>query len=122
MWGLVVTSSSPVLVVVCFNSFIHTLMYTYYVLAALNIKSFLKPYLTSMQIIQFLVGLSITLQTHFIPGCLNEAQGVVLWCMESYTIILIVLFAAFFSESYISRPNSMIDLTDKKEKKEKKNE
>lgn len=103
MWGLTITAASPVLVVVVFNSFIHTLMYTYYVMAAFNIKSILKPYLTSMQVIQFLIGLSITLQTHFIPGCLNEAQGFIIWCMEIYTIVLIFLFGAFYIETYITK-------------------
>ena len=106
MWGLTITAASPVLVVVVFNSFIHTLMYTYYVMAAFNIKSFLKPYLTSMQVIQFLIGLSITLQTHFIPGCLNEAQDFVIWCMEIYTIVLIFLFIAFYVENYVSKRNN----------------
>lgn len=103
MWSLMVTASSPVLVVLCFNSFIHTLMYTYYVMAALNIRSALKAHLTSMQIAQFLVGLALTLQTHFIPGCLSPAQDAALWVMETYTIVLVVLFAFFFAESYVNK-------------------
>ena len=102
MWGFVVTgNTAPALVVLCFNSFIHTLMYSYYVMAALNIKSFLKPYMTSMQIVQFIVGLGITFQTHFISGCLNEAQNFVLICMEIYTVALVLLFGIFFMESYL---------------------
>ena len=34
MFGFYVSSASVVLIIVCFNSFIHTIMYTYYTLAA----------------------------------------------------------------------------------------
>ncbi|RYH20089.1 hypothetical protein EON65_24655 [archaeon] len=58
MWGAVVTQSAAVGgIIICLNSFIHTLMYTYYTLAAFGYSSPLKHYLTSAQMIQFLIGI-----------------------------------------------------------------
>ncbi|RYG96121.1 hypothetical protein EON65_54900 [archaeon] len=58
LWGAVVTQSSAVgAVTICLNSFIHTLMYTYYTLAAFGYSSPLKHYLTTAQMTQFLIGI-----------------------------------------------------------------
>ncbi len=106
MWALCVTHCTPVIVLVFLNSFIHTLMYTYYTVAAFGYSSPLKHYLTSMQIIQFIIGLSITVPTHFMTDAngksrLTDAQGVALWSVELYAVYLIVLFAQFYRESYL---------------------
>jgi hypothetical protein len=99
-------------VVVCFNSFIHTIMYVYYVLSTFDKVKFatlrkslepFKPLVTNMQIIQFFVGLSITVQTHFIEGCLNKAQHFTLFFMESYAFCLILLFFQFYRKNYLSK-------------------
>lgn len=112
LWGFVVTSNSIGLVIVCFNSFIHTLMYTYYFLAAFGYKSPLKHYLTIAQITQFILGMVLTIPAHFIGSCLTPAQSLVLGITQVYTIILIVLFLAFYSKSYNTRRvASDVDIT-----------
>lgn len=100
MWGFVVTLNSCVVVIVCLNSFIHTLMYTYYTFAAFGVKSPLKSYLTQAQIIQFIVGICITSYCHVKKGCLTPAQSLVLGTTQLYAVGLIFLFVMFYIQSY----------------------
>jgi hypothetical protein len=100
MWGFVVTSNSTGLVILTFNSFIHTLMYSYYTLAAFGYQSPLKNYLTQAQIIQFILGIAITLSAHFIDSCQNEAQSFVLAAIQVYAAVLIYLFYQFYKSTY----------------------
>ncbi|CAD0087916.1 unnamed protein product [Aureobasidium vineae] len=60
MWAGIRYMSPPIWMFVFINSFIHTLMYTYFTLSAVNIRvpNALKRTLTSMQITQFLFGAS----------------------------------------------------------------
>lgn len=100
MWALAVTYASPVIVLVFLNSFIHTLMYSYYTAAAFGFRSPLKSYLTQMQILQFLVGIGVTIPTHFIDNCLTPAGSLALLGLQLYTVVLIYLFAQFYMASY----------------------
>ncbi|KAH0291682.1 hypothetical protein KCU62_g2517, partial [Aureobasidium sp. EXF-3399] len=60
MWAGIRYMSPPIWMFVFINSFIHTLMYTYFTLSAVNIRvpNALKRTLTSMQITQFVFGAS----------------------------------------------------------------
>jgi len=109
MWALYVSYSSPVIICVCFNSFIHTLMYSYY--ADSERFKALKPYMTTMQIIQIVVGTALTIPFHFFMGddCLNEAQHFTLFAMECYTITLTYLFCVFYKENYKSEKKNISD-------------
>ena len=101
MWGMVVTAASSAgLVLICLNSFIHTLMYTYYVLSAFGYNSPLKNYLTMAQIIQFLVGITIITPSYW---CSNSAQTVVVACLQAYAIYFTYLFYQFYVESYSAK-------------------
>lgn len=101
MWALVVTkNTSSGAVLVCFNSFIHSLMYTYYVFAAMGYSSPLKAFLTQAQIIQFIVGIALIIPAHFIDGCINSAQAFAANILQLYVVILIFLFAGFYINSY----------------------
>ena len=101
MWAAYVSSSSLVLIVVTFNSFIHTIMYSYYVAAAYGYKSPLKQYLTIAQITQFIIGMTITVPTHFIKDCLSPSARFVAIVTQAYTIGLILLFALFYRQAYV---------------------
>jgi len=103
MWGFVVTSGTVALFSITLNSFIHSLMYTYYVFAALGFRSKLKHILTQMQITQFVIGLAVSLPTHFIPSCLSPAQSLVLALMQTYSVILLILFVMFYRDSYLKK-------------------
>jgi uncharacterized integral membrane protein len=75
-------------------------MYTYYVLAALGYNSPLKHYLTQAQMVQFVVGIAITIPCHM---CINEAQSLSLSAIHLYTAVLIYLFYLFYVESYVKK-------------------
>lgn len=61
MWSGMRWMSPPIWIFVVFNSFIHTLMYIYFTLNVLGVKisKTLKQTLTTMQIMQFVVGSSL---------------------------------------------------------------
>ena len=107
LWAAYVSSSSLVLIVVTFNSFIHTIMYSYYVAAAYGFKSPLKQYLTIAQITQFLIGMTITIPTHFIKDCLSDSARFVTIVTQGYTVALVVLFMLFYKQAY-SKNNKKI--------------
>jgi len=56
MWSLIVSRSSSVIIFVALNSFIHSLMYLYYLLTCFGYYSPWKRLLTNLQITQFAVG------------------------------------------------------------------
>lgn len=109
MWGLVMTQCTGGSILILLNSFIHTLMYTYYTFAALGYHTPLKHYLTEMQLLQFVVGILSTGLLYFKANCLNEGQVIALAFVQIYAVGLIYLFTQFYIQSYLK-------------KKEKKNE
>ena len=103
MYGFVVTRNSPGgTIVLVLNSFIHTLMYFYYTLSAMGIKSSLKQMLTTAQLVQFIVGVGMTVPAYWIKGCTTLTQKVTLFFIHIYTIYLIKLFADFYKQEYLS--------------------
>ncbi|KAJ1335612.1 elongation of very long chain fatty acids protein [Microdochium nivale] len=58
MWAGIRYMSAPIWMFVFFNSFVHSLMYTYYTVTAFNIKvpQAIKRTLTTVQISQFVIG------------------------------------------------------------------
>ncbi|PTB81629.1 hypothetical protein M440DRAFT_1020408 [Trichoderma longibrachiatum ATCC 18648] len=68
MWAGMRYMAVPIWIFCLFNSFIHSLMYTYYTLTAFSIRipTFMKRMLTSMQITQFIIGASCAMVHSFI--------------------------------------------------------
>ena len=98
-WGFIVTKNSGAgIVLVTFNSFIHTLMYTYYVFSAFGFNSPLKKFLTQAQILQFLIGGGLIIPLYW--SCLNPAQALTTVALHAYLVVLIYLFAMFYVKSY----------------------
>ncbi|KAH7037667.1 GNS1/SUR4 family-domain-containing protein [Microdochium trichocladiopsis] len=58
MWAGIRYMSAPIWMFVFFNSFVHSLMYTYYTVTAFNVKvpQVIKRSLTTLQISQFVIG------------------------------------------------------------------
>uniref|UniRef100_A0A1I8NHJ7 Elongation of very long chain fatty acids protein n=1 Tax=Musca domestica TaxID=7370 RepID=A0A1I8NHJ7_MUSDO len=89
--------------IVCLvNSFIHIIMYAYYMLAAMGpkVQKYLwwKRYLTILQIVQFVIVFISTIQIQFQPNCAyNKIIGIGLTLNAS---LFIYLFSAFYVESY----------------------
>lgn len=88
------------------NSFIHTLMYFYYTLAALGYKSPLKQMLTTAQIIQFFIAVIFLLPAYWIEGCLTLTQKVALFFLHIYVVYLIKLFADFYQDQYLKKKSA----------------
>ncbi|KAF7246036.1 hypothetical protein EG68_10321 [Paragonimus skrjabini miyazakii] len=84
------------------NCFIHLLMYTYYGLAAAGPKFrryiWWKKYLTTAQIIQFVVTILHSVYTLSLRDC-NYPKLFNYWIL-SYALIFLVLFANFYSRAY----------------------
>lgn len=70
MWLMTTTHAPAAWIFVLFNSFIHSIMYFYYTLTCLGYRPAWKRLLTSMQIVQFLIGNPLGLIYAFLPGCL----------------------------------------------------
>ncbi|XP_005181233.2 elongation of very long chain fatty acids protein AAEL008004 [Musca domestica] len=89
--------------IVCLvNSFIHIIMYAYYMLAAMGpkVQKYLwwKRYLTILQIVQFVIVFISTIQIQFQPNCAyNKIISIGLTLNAS---LFIYLFSAFYVESY----------------------
>ena len=106
------------------NTFVHIVMYAYYLLAALGpwIQPYLwwKKYLTSLQMIQFVMVMIHAFQLLFID-C-NYPKAFV-WWIGMHAIMFYFLFREFYTEAYRRRKSSM---SAKKQKqaaeKEKQNE
>ena len=103
-WSFVVTQNTGSgAILLAFNSFIHSLMYTYYVFAAFGFNSSLKKYLTQAQLAQFIFGGMLTVRTHFIDGCINPAQSITNNGIQIYLVILTGLFYSFYVASYTKK-------------------
>ncbi|XP_071527225.1 very long chain fatty acid elongase 7-like [Panulirus ornatus] len=87
------------------NSFVHVLMYTYYLLAAMGprVRPYLwwKKYLTSLQMLQF-----VTVMLHSVQLAFRECPGVppqVNWWICGNASMFLLLFADFYRQAYSSR-------------------
>ena len=110
MWGGVVCQSAWLLFVVCLNSFIHTLMYTYFLIKTLypeiEIKS--AKHLTMAQIGQLTFGISCSLGFHVMGDtCDTPASRVMLLCLLGYGASLIGLFVAFAQRKYNNKKKTV---------------
>lgn len=117
MWGFIATANSAGgVILTVFNSGIHTLMYTYYTLAAFGYSSPLKHYLTQAQMAQFGVGICLTIPMHFVKGCITPAQSLVIFVIQLYCATLMLLFYQFYVKNYTkksTKPKKSVD--DKKQ-------
>jgi len=115
MWGFVRYSTLPGWVFLVFNSFIHTIMYTYYAMTTISAQHLLprwfKKSLTGLQIAQFVVGSSVGYTYLFLKDssgndCLpTSGQKFSDILAVTYLAYLTYLFIAFFVASYKSHPN-----------------
>jgi len=114
MWGAVHFQSEASWIFVWLNSLIHTIMYCYYAntvnqdpndkksLKAKIIK-IVKPFVTSIQIVQFVVGFTFLYQYRTIPCLLNNKQHMigVYYFTWFYVGTVLLLFLNFYIRSYL---------------------
>ena len=106
MWGAVASQSAWLIFVVLLNSFIHTLMYTYFLLKTLYPKMEIKSarYLTTAQIGQFLFGIAASIGVLIMgDSCDSASSRFSLTCLHPYGFGLIALFVAFAKRKYIKK-------------------
>ena len=86
------------------NSFIHTIMYSYYLGCLLKINSvrFIKQYITSLQLIQLIIPNFICLY-FYKPPIESEFNYNLIKLFVSYVSVLVVLFCRFYYINYIGK-------------------
>jgi len=90
---------SAIIMATFFNSFIHTIMYFYYLLTTFGIRyAPIKPVITSLQMLQLLIGNCINIWYTILPNINNFVLITILF--EIYTFTLIYLFLQFSFKTY----------------------
>lgn len=103
MWGAVVSQAPWITLASAINSFIHTLMYTYFFIKTLWPKVEIKAakYLTSLQIIQFFSGLVFTAMYYRLgDSCNTQSSRFMCYLSCGYVTILMGLFISFANKKY----------------------
>jgi len=93
----IVLQNEGIWIFMSFNAFIHTVMYTYYAIAAAGVSYPAKPLITAMQITQFLSGFYVVLPYINVP-CFRRSQGMVFSWVFNYVYVgtVLALFLHFF--------------------------
>ena len=103
VWHLGYVNKCEGMLFVClWNSFVHSIMYLYYLLALLKIDVYIyRMYITSLQIGQLLSG-SILLPYYFYT--LESSQNkVVIIFFDVYIVCLLYLFSEFMYKNYLQK-------------------
>lgn len=104
MWSGIRYRATPIWIFVLFNSFVHSIMYLYYAATSIGLHPPGKRYLTSIQITQFLVGMSLAISYLFVPNCLDTpGQRFAVSINVGYLLPLTYLFVDFARKTYGKR-------------------
>ena len=98
MWLAIQNHCNWIIIMVGLNSFIHTLMYFYYIFSCLGYKSPLAQFLTTAQLTQFVIGIIFSAYSYFLNVSMENKAS--LTFMHAYAIGLIFLFAEMFQQKY----------------------
>lgn len=90
------------------NSFVHTIMYSYYLgcLLKINQVRFIKRYITSLQIAQLLCG-HYHIIVKYKPPVETYFNYSILLLTEIYVCVLVMLFAHFYYNTYMKQKQSI---------------
>eukprot|EP00923_Selenidium_pygospionis_P040988 GHVN01070995.1.p1 GENE.GHVN01070995.1~~GHVN01070995.1.p1 ORF type:complete len:311 (+),score=39.84 GHVN01070995.1:108-1040(+) len=94
------TGSNWLVWVTLLNSFVHSLMYTYYAAATLGYRSSYAKYLTQAQMAQFIVGCLVSSSIYWFKECRPTVKYGPLFITHSYAVGLIVLFGHMYKNKY----------------------
>ncbi|ORX48767.1 hypothetical protein DM01DRAFT_1338426 [Hesseltinella vesiculosa] len=104
MWAGIRYQATPIWIFVVFNSFVHSVMYLYYALTSVGIHVPGKRYITTMQISQFLIGMSTAVSYLFMNNCLRTpGQTFAVLINVLYLLPLTYLFVDFARRTYGKR-------------------
>ena len=90
------------------NSFIHTIMYSYYLCCLLKIDQVrkIKKFLTSMQLVQ-LVGTMLLCNYYYLPPVETYRNYMIICIVNMYNTFLIWLFVKFYVKSYLYKKKQL---------------
>ncbi|OLY84862.1 Elongation of fatty acids protein sre1 [Smittium mucronatum] len=117
MFAGVYSCPAAIFYFVIVNSFIHTIMYSYYALTSLGFSPPGKQYLTSMQITQFIFGIAYASTSIILPGCSNADQNLATTVNLIYALPLLYLFVSFAVKMYGGDFMRLFSASPKKSKK-----
>jgi hypothetical protein len=87
------------------NAFVHIVMYTYYLLAGLGprFQKFLwwKPYVTRLQLAQFVLVLLHAGQLLVYPDC--DVNFLFIYLLFGQAIVFLALFSNFYAKAYLAK-------------------
>ncbi len=86
------------------NSFVHTIMYSYYLGCLLDVKEvrLIKQYITSMQLVQLCIPSCVALWFYYPPVETQFNYGIIVFFV-GYVAVLVYLFGQFYFSNYISK-------------------
>lgn len=92
------------------NLWVHVLMYYYYAMSALRIRVWWKKYLTKLQIVQFVLDVTIVgyayaifIKANFDPNaCYGTSRGAIIGLSILFSYL--ILFIRFYVSTYIMKP------------------
>jgi len=109
MWAITITKSSAGYLFIVQNSFIHTVMYTYYAFSVIGYKFPLKNWITILQMIQFINGIGLCMiQLCLYSSCLSIADVICQIYLLGYVIYLFYLFMQFYQRTYKKRAKKQV--------------
>lgn len=84
------------------NSFVHTIMYSYYLGSLLKVKRirYIRQYLTTIQLIQ-LFGTMFASNYYYGYPVETWQNFKIMWIVNAYNIFLICLFVSFYYKNYL---------------------
>uniref|UniRef100_A0A8D9BTW9 Elongation of very long chain fatty acids protein n=1 Tax=Cacopsylla melanoneura TaxID=428564 RepID=A0A8D9BTW9_9HEMI len=87
------------------NTFVHIIMYSYYMMAAFgpHMQKYLwwKRYLTSLQMVQFVLVMIHAFQLFFIDCNYPKAFA---WWIGGHAVMFYFLFSNFYKQTYVQKP------------------
>lgn len=101
MWLAIQNQCNWIMIMVALNSFIHTLMYFYYIFSTLGYKSPLAIHLTTAQLTQFVIGILFSGYSYICNVSMENKLSLLF--MHAYAIGLIFLFGEMFQQKYTKK-------------------
>lgn len=110
-WLCCYYNSQEVWKIALYNSFVHTILYSYYLASLLDYKfTGAKPYIMSLQLAQYIAGLTEMYYSYILPNVskrpvtdLRDGAFMSIGLFYAYVGGLIVLFLQLFVSSYCSK-------------------
>lgn len=89
---------------VVFNGLIHTVMYAYYAACILKLPFPYKRYITNLQILQFVSGLTVVAPYAFQPWYWEDDGRRTAWLFNyGYVLMNLVMFLNFYRQTYLKK-------------------